>query len=51
MAVTVRKVEGSRYPSFPQREIELAAELYEAHVAKHFPTTHASFVGYGQVAP
>lgn len=39
------------YPSFPQREIEMVAEQYEAAMCEHFPVTHAAFVRNGRVAP
>ena len=46
-----RKVEGSHFPSFPQREIEMVAEKYEEEFARIMPLTHASFVANGRVAP
>lgn len=46
-----RKVEGSHFPSFPQREIEMVAEQYESHFEKLMPLTHAAFVANGRVAP
>lgn len=46
-----RKVEGSAYPSYPQREIELVAERYEEEWARLMPLTHAAFVANGRVAP
>lgn len=46
-----RKVEGSHFPSFPQREIEMVAEQYEDHFARLMPLTHAAFVANGRVAP
>lgn len=46
-----RKVEGSAYPSYPQREIELVAERYEEEWAKLMPITHAAFVANGRVSP
>lgn len=45
------KSDDSTFPSYPQREIELVAELYEAEFAKLMPLTHASFVANGRVAP
>jgi thymidylate synthase (FAD) len=45
------KSDDSTFPSFPQREIELVAELYEAEFAKLMPLTHAAFVANGRVAP
>lgn len=41
----------SHFPSFPQREIEMVADLMEAQWAELMPLTHASFVGNGRVAP
>jgi thymidylate synthase (FAD) len=46
-----RKVDGSQFPSYPQREIELVAERYEEEFARLMPLTHAAFVGNGRVAP
>lgn len=46
-----RKAEGSHFPSFPQREIEMVAEKYEEEFAKLMPLTHAAFVANGRVAP
>jgi thymidylate synthase (FAD) len=46
-----RKVEGSRFPSYPQREIELVAEAYEEQFARVMPLTHAAFEANGRVAP
>ncbi|MBU6245760.1 MAG: FAD-dependent thymidylate synthase [Actinomycetales bacterium] len=46
-----RKVEGSRFPSYPQREIEMVAERYEQYWADLMPLTHAAFVANGRVAP
>ena len=45
------KSEDSRYPSYPQREIEMVAEKYEAAWSKLMPVTHAAFVANGRVAP
>lgn len=41
----------SRFPSFPQREIEMVAERYEDEWATLMPLTHAAFVANGRVAP
>ena len=41
----------SHFPSFPQREIEMVADLMEEEWAQIMPLTHASFVGNGRVAP
>ena len=46
-----RKAEGSHFPSFPQREIEMVAEKYELEFERIMPLTHASFVANGRVAP
>jgi thymidylate synthase (FAD) len=46
-----RKVEGSHFPSFPQREIEMVAEQYESHFQRLMPLTHAAFISHGRVAP
>ncbi len=46
-----RKVEGSQYPSYPQREIEMVAEAYEQEWSRLMPLTHAAFVAGGRVAP
>lgn len=45
------KREGSHFPSFPQREIEMAAEQIEDHFAELMPFTYAAFNGNGRVAP
>ena len=46
-----RRSEDSRYPSYPQREIEMVAERYEEEWATLMPLTHAAFVANGRVAP
>lgn len=46
-----RNVEGQRFPSFPQREIEMVAEKYEKVFEELMPLTHAAFVKNGRVAP
>jgi thymidylate synthase (FAD) len=43
--------EGSMFPSFPMREIEMVAEKYEAFFAELFPVTHNAFRQNGSVAP
>ncbi len=43
--------EDARFPSFPQREIELVAERMEAHFARLMPLTHAAFEAAGRVSP
>ncbi|HAN25997.1 MAG TPA: FAD-dependent thymidylate synthase, partial [Microbacterium ginsengisoli] len=45
------KVEGTRFPSFPQREIEMCAEQMEAYWRELMPLTHAAFTANGRVAP
>lgn len=46
-----RQVPESRYPSYPQREIELVAERYEDEWSRLMPITHAAFVAAGRVQP
>lgn len=46
-----RKAEGSHFPSYPQREIEMVAERYEDEWSRLMPLTHDSFVRNGRVAP
>lgn len=41
----------SRFPSFPQREIEMVGEKYEEHFKALMPLTHAAWVRNGRVAP
>lgn len=43
--------EGSTYPSFPQREIEMVAEIMEQHFAAKMPETYFAFNENGRVAP
>jgi thymidylate synthase (FAD) len=45
------KREGSHFPSFPQREIEMAAEKMENIWAELMPLTYAAFNENGRVAP
>lgn len=45
------KDEASHFPSFPQREIEMCAEMVEAIFKEHWPLTHAAFVTNGRVCP
>ncbi len=45
------KREGTHFPSFPQREIEMAAEQMESLWAELMPLTYASFNENGRVAP
>lgn len=46
-----RRAEGSHFPSYPQREIEMVAERYEAEWSRLMPLTHAAFEANGRVAP
>ncbi|MFA7323629.1 MAG: FAD-dependent thymidylate synthase [Candidatus Nanopelagicales bacterium] len=46
-----RKAEGSHFPSYPQREIEMVAERYEEEWAQLMPLTQAAFVANGRVSP
>jgi thymidylate synthase (FAD) len=46
-----RKSDDSRFPSYPQREIEMVAERYEELWADVMPLTHQAFVDNGRVAP
>jgi thymidylate synthase (FAD) len=41
----------SRFPSYPQREIELVAEEMERHFAALMPITYDAFNGCGRVSP
>ncbi len=43
--------EGSHFPSYPQREIELVAEKMEQYFATLMPLTHGAFEKSGRVAP
>jgi thymidylate synthase (FAD) len=43
--------EGSHFPSYPQREIEMVAELMEAHWARLMPLTYEAFQLGGRVSP
>lgn len=45
------KREGSTFPSFPMREIEMVAEQMEEHFEKLFPITWTAFNKHGRVAP
>lgn len=45
------KDETSKFPSYPQREIEMVAEKMEAEFARLMPITHATFVANGRVSP
>jgi len=43
--------EGSHFPSYPQREIEMVAEKMEEHFSKLMPLTYNAFQKSGRVAP
>ncbi|CAB5239210.1 unannotated protein [freshwater metagenome] len=43
--------EGSHFPSYPQREIEMVAEKMEAEFAKLMPLTYKAFEKSGRIAP
>jgi thymidylate synthase (FAD) len=43
--------EGSHFPSYPQREIEMVAEKMEAEFAKLMPLTYGAFQSSGRIAP
>ncbi|MGN6600704.1 MAG: FAD-dependent thymidylate synthase [Actinomycetes bacterium] len=43
--------EGTHFPSYPQREIEMVAEAMEAEWRRLMPITAAAFDGNGRVAP
>lgn len=45
------KREGSAFPSYPQREIEMVAEQMETFWAGLMPVTHAAFEAAGRVSP
>ncbi|MBX9718268.1 MAG: FAD-dependent thymidylate synthase [Microbacteriaceae bacterium] len=45
------KREGTHFPSFPQREIEMVAELMEHHFAELMPLTFEAFNANRRVAP
>lgn len=46
-----RNVEGSHFPSYPQREIEMVAEKYEEIFKSLMPLTHDAFEKNGRVSP
>ena len=46
-----QNVEGQKFPSFPQREIEMVAEKYEAIFKELMPITYNAFVENGRVSP
>ncbi len=43
--------EGSHFPSYPQREIEMVAEKMEAEFARLMPLTYCAFEKSGRIAP
>jgi thymidylate synthase (FAD) len=43
--------EGSAYPSYPMREIEMVADLMERSFAERFPLTYRAFEACGRVSP
>lgn len=45
------KRENASFPSFPQREIEMVADMMEAEWARLMPLTHEAFEQNGRVAP
>jgi thymidylate synthase (FAD) len=45
------KRDDSHFPSYPQREIEMVADLMEQQWAELMPITHATFESNGRVAP
>jgi thymidylate synthase (FAD) len=45
------KRDDSHFPSYPQREIEMVADLMEEQWARLMPITHATFEANGRVAP
>lgn len=45
------KHEDSKFPSYPQREIEMVAEKMEAEFARLFPITYEAYVSNGRVCP
>jgi thymidylate synthase (FAD) len=45
------KHEDSKFPSFPQREIEMVAEQMEDYFVSQMPLTAAAFREYGRVSP
>ncbi|WP_105034302.1 FAD-dependent thymidylate synthase [Cryobacterium aureum] len=45
------KREGTTFPSFPQREIEMCAEQMETHFEALMPLTYAAFNANGRVSP
>lgn len=46
-----RKTDASAYKSYPQSEIDMAAQKCEAIFSELFPSTHKAFIENGRVAP
>jgi thymidylate synthase (FAD) len=46
-----KKADDAKFPSYPQREIEMVAERYEAEFEKLMPLTHQAFLANGRVSP
>jgi thymidylate synthase (FAD) len=46
-----KKSADAKFPSFPQREIEMVAERYEEEWANLMPLTYKAFIDNGRVAP
>ncbi len=45
------KSDDAKFPSYPQREIEMVAEQYEAVFADLMPITYQAFIANGRVSP
>jgi thymidylate synthase (FAD) len=45
------KSEAAQFPSFPQREIEMVAELMELQWSELMPETNNAFCKHGRVSP
>lgn len=43
--------DGAAYLSYPQREIQMGAELIEGYFAREMPLTYEAFIDNGRVAP
>jgi len=43
--------EDSKFPSYPQREIEIVGEAYEKIFSTIMPITYQSFIDNGRVTP
>lgn len=46
-----RSAANAKFPSYPQREIEMVAEKYEDIFRSVMPLTHEAFIANGRVAP